>query len=558
MTPVVPGPEAPRSSRLSAPSEAAPSEAAPADPRREAAHPPRARGASVVAEGFGWRHAARKDPAFTDLDLEIPAGQKVLLVGASGAGKSTFLHALCGVIPAESGESSGTLLVDGAPPDPRSGITGLVLQDPDSQVVLARVGDDTAFGAENLGVSRVEIARRVPEALAAVGLDVPLGHSTALLSGGQKQRLAIAGVLAMRPRLLVLDEPTANVDPASAPGIRDAVLAAVDLTGATLVLVEHRYELWAEHVDRVVVLGPTGVERDGAPEEILPELLRFGADPDAGRSGAGRTADGTGTPRTRPTAAAVPRTEESTAFAPVLLHTADLAVGRRAPGVRPTPVRTGIDLEVRAGEALALVGPNGAGKTTTALTLAGLLSPLAGRVTATEALLPPGVRHPEPHRWPARRLVSAIGTVFQEPEHQFVRQTVEAEVALGLRGWKDREAAGARVSEVLERLGLSRLAQAHPQTLSGGEKRRLSVGCMLAPSPPLLVLDEPTFGQDPVTWRQMLALLREERARGTGIVLVSHDEDFLEALGARRHDFGVSDPGRERVGERPARIGVNA
>ena len=163
-------------------------------------------GARVSARGWGWRHAGRDDWAVRDLDLTIEPGERVLLLGASGAGKSTVIHGLAGVLGGdEEGESTGQLTLDGDHPASRRGRAGLVLQDPDSQVILARVGDDVAFGCENLGVPREETWRRVREALAIVGLDLPLEHSTEALSGGQKQRLALAGVLAMRPGLLLLD-----------------------------------------------------------------------------------------------------------------------------------------------------------------------------------------------------------------------------------------------------------------------------------------------------------------------------------------------------------------
>ena len=179
--------------------------------------------AVITARGYGWRHAGRKAPALADIDLAVPAGQRVLLVGASGSGKSTLLHALTGVLPADSGHRTGELLVDGRHPDPARGRSGLVLQDPESQVILARAGDDAAFGMENLGIDPADIWPRVDAALHTVGLG-PGGAAAAeararltrTLSGGQKQRLALAGVLAMEPGLIALDEPTANIDPASA------------------------------------------------------------------------------------------------------------------------------------------------------------------------------------------------------------------------------------------------------------------------------------------------------------------------------------------------------
>ncbi|MCU1539201.1 MAG: Energy-coupling factor transport system ATP-binding protein, partial [Arthrobacter sp.] len=195
--------------------------------------------ARVTARGWGWRHAGRSRPAVNGLDLDISPGERVLLLGPSGSGKSTLLHALAGVLgdntadapgdnsdgaTADDSEETGSLLIDGASPRARRGRAGLVQQDPETQVVLSRLGDDVAFGAENLAVPADEIWVRVGEALDDVGLGrLPLDHPTSALSGGQKQRLALAGILAMRPGLILLDEPTANLDPAGVLEVRDAV-----------------------------------------------------------------------------------------------------------------------------------------------------------------------------------------------------------------------------------------------------------------------------------------------------------------------------------------------
>ncbi len=237
------------------------------------------RPAAVTARGWGWRHAGRPRPAVSGLDLDIRPGERVLLLGPSGAGKSTLLHALAGVLgdgasgpagdsgdadDAENTDETGSLLIDGAPPRAQRGRAGLVQQDPETQVVLSRLGDDVAFGAENLAVPAAEIWPRVREALDDVGLGrLPLDHPTSALSGGQKQRLALAGILAMRPGLLLLDEPTANLDPAGVLEVRDAVGRCLDKTGATLVVVEHRVGVWKDLVDRIVVLQPGSATDSG-------------------------------------------------------------------------------------------------------------------------------------------------------------------------------------------------------------------------------------------------------------------------------------------------------
>ena len=226
---------------------------------------------AVAARDWGWRHAGRKAQAVAGVSFDINPGERVLLLGASGAGKSTLLHALAGVLGEDTGGTeSGTLRLDGAHPQAARGRAGLLLQDPDSQIVLSRVGDEVAFGAENLGVPRAEIWDRVHAALDDVGLRVPLEHSTAALSGGQKQRLALASILAMAPGLLLLDEPTANLDPDGVLEIRDSVERVLDRSGATLIVVEHRVSAWAQLVDRVIVLDAGGgLLADGPPQEVL-------------------------------------------------------------------------------------------------------------------------------------------------------------------------------------------------------------------------------------------------------------------------------------------------
>ena len=469
---------------------------------------------TVSAQGWGWRHASRRAWAVRDVSFRIEPGERVLLLGASGAGKSTLLQGLAGVLGGdEEGESAGALLIDGVPAAQTRGRAGLVLQDPDAQVILARVGDDVAFGCENLGVPPEEIWPRVHAALDAVRLDVEIDRPTQALSGGQKQRLALAGALAMRPGLLLLDEPTANLDPAGVADVRDAVGRVLDGTGATLVVVEHRVDVWLPLVDRVIVLGAEGLLADGAPQSVLGARASELAD-------AGVWVPGI--------PAAVPP-PPAAAAGDDLLRAGDLAVAR----VRGVPIATGIDLEVRAGEALAITGPNGAGKSTLGLTLAGLLRPASGDLSAS-ATLAAGAA-PAPIAWRSRELLTRIGTVFQDPEHQLLARSVRGELEVGPRALGvDEAASAARVDELLERLRLTALAAANPYTLSGGEKRRLTVAAILATAPRVLVLDEPTFGQDARTWAELVALLARLRDEGSAIVAITHDEAVVDALHARR------------------------
>ncbi|VXB91486.1 Duplicated ATPase component YkoD of energizing module of thiamin-regulated ECF transporter for HydroxyMethylPyrimidine [Arthrobacter sp. 9V] len=500
------------------------------------------RPAAISAEGWGWRHAGRAQAAIEDLDLRIEPGERVLLLGPSGAGKSTLLHALAGVLGDEEDDSdeTGSLLIDGVAPREQRGRAGLMQQDPETQVVLSRVGDDVAFGAENLAVPRDEIWARVHEALDDVGLrtagggGLALDHPTAALSGGQKQRLALAGILAMRPGLILLDEPTANLDPAGVLEVRDAVGRCVDKTGATLVVVEHRVSVWKDLVDRIVVLQPGsakagsggagGVLLDGPPDQVLSEARTM-------LMSAGVWVPGY-VPATR-IRSNKPHTAE------LLLAAQDLAVSRERPRRKgfktfpPVPVQTAITAQVRAGQALTITGPNGAGKSTFALTLAGLLAPVDGKVSAAVELSEgAGI---DPYKWKAEQLISRIGTVFQEPEHQFVTGKVLDELMFGPKHLGHGE---DRVDELLERLRLTHLVEANPYTLSGGEKRRLSVATVLAAHPKVLVLDEPTFGQDANTWAELASFLSELLDAGTAVVSVTHDQEFSAVLGGTELRLG--------------------
>ena len=489
-------------------------------------------GARVRAREWGWRHAGRKNAALSGVDLDIAPGERVLVLGPSGSGKSTLMGGLAGLLGgAEEGEATGTLTVDGVAPAQARGRVGLLMQDPEAQVVLARVGDDVAFGMENLGVPREEIWPRVEESLSAVGLDAPLDHSTTELSGGQKQRLALASILAMGPGLLLLDEPTANLDPSGIAEVRAAVEAVVERTGATVVVVEHRVDVWAPLVDRVIVVADGRIAADGPLDEVLAQqgdALRergiwLPGDDIAAEVG--------------PAPEAAPASSEDAPIARVT----DLTIGYD----KASPVRSGIDLTLERGVSTCIVGANGAGKSTFALTLAGLLPPLEGTVEVETSDGTAG----DPHEWSSKQLLGRMSMVFQEPEYQFLASTVAEELAIGPRaaGMSEEEIAPL-VEEHMEALGLTKLARANPMTLSGGEKRRLSVATALIGAPELLILDEPTFGQDRGTWLGLVRLLRAALARGVTLVSITHDPAFVAAMGQRVVDLGLSrDPRRGRV-----------
>jgi energy-coupling factor transport system ATP-binding protein len=488
---------------------------------------------AVDVRGWGWRHGGRAAWALRGVDLHLDPGERVLLLGPSGGGKSTLLTALAGLLdPSSGGQGEGTITLDGRPAHRSRERAGLVMQDPEAALVMARSGDDVAFGLENRGVPTDEIWRRVDEALASVGFPYGRDQPTAALSGGEQQRLAIAGILALRPGLLLLDEVTANLDPDGAALVRAVLADVLTESGATAVVVEHRVEQVVGLVTRAVVLEPSGgVVEDGRPEEVFH------------RVGDRLAARGVWVPGRRPDV----RRRAVTPTGPSLVR-ADATAFRYPATDRDALPPT--DETLRAGEVLAVTGPNGSGKSTLALCLAGLLRPTGGSVTGEPAIDPPEPARPL-WRWRGRDLVTRVGTVFQDPEHQFVASTVRAELMVGPRraGASDAEAA-ARADELLDRLGLTRLAAANPFTLSGGEKRRLSVATAIATAPKVLVTDEPTYGQDALTWAALADLLADLRDGGTAVVTVTHDEDLVAAIADRRLPMIVNDPVSKNLSDR--------
>lgn len=540
------------------------------------------RGARIELNNFSWHHPGRPEPVISGLNLTINPGEKVLLLGTSGAGKSTLLHAIAGVLHDDDGESAGgTITINSQDPAEARGTAGMMQQDPESSIVMATVGNDVAFGPENLRVPREEIWGRVTEALTAVGLnDLPLDHPSSALSGGQKQRLGLAGILSMHPGAMILDEPTANLDPSGVQEVRDSILAAAEATGATLLVVEHRVSIWAPHMDRIIVLGTGGtITHDGAPDTVLSqarqELIDAGVwvpnyVPRAPQNATDEVAGGDVAGNNNEHGEALLRAENLSITraqpTPKQRRARRRTIKRLGDTPAPVPVdlpvlRGGINLTLHAGEHLSVLGPNGAGKSTLALTLAGLLTAPDGTLTATDALRSHGGNHGgEPAHWdvptwtPAQML-SRIGYVFQEPEYQFIRGTVREELELGPRRLAalnrvplDEDELAARTDDLAARLRLNHLLDANPFTLSGGEKRRLSVASALATAPKILILDEPTFGQDARTWAELVDLIRELLAGGTAVISITHDEDYTAALGGNHITLpALTTPGKENA-----------
>lgn len=467
------------------------------------------------------RYRGAPRPALQGISFELSPGESLLVVGPSGSGKSSLALAIAGLIPRDiPGEMLGGLTVGGM--DPRAtepGVlaasVGLVFQDPGSQLVMDRLEDDVAFGLENCGWPRPQMIERVPEAIADAGLSGLERRRSNRLSGGQQQRLALAGVLAPRPGILVLDEPTANLDPDGARALFESLAALRTERQTTMVLIEHRVDAAWPLADLVLALDGEGAPIDvGSPVEVLarsgPAMARAGIwlpDEVARPQAAGPRAAG-------PSMAYGPPGSDD---GPLLARASGLGFAYEA----GAPVLSGVELALHAGERIGLVGPNGSGKSTLGRLLVGLLRPTSGRVRLDGH---------DPARLAPRELAGLAGYVFQDPEAGFLTDTVADEVALGLPP-SARSAAGALMERL--RLPLEVFGARSPYRLSGGEARRLSLACTLVRNPALLVLDEPTFGQDRLGYQGLVEILRERLAAGSCLIAATHDQRLVDELASR-------------------------
>lgn len=497
-------------------------DAVPVAPPGGGAAPTRGR---VEVQGLTWRPFGRREPVLRDVTLTVRPGERVLLAGPSGSGKSTLLRALTGLLgTAEAGELSGTVTVDGADPGARPGTVGLILQEPGAGVVAATVARDVAFGLENTGVDPTRMPPVVEASLAAVGLgSLPPDTPTSALSGGQTQRLALAGTLALDPAVVLLDEPTAMLDPASAAEVRGAVGALLERDRRTLVVVEHVLGPWVDLVDRLVVLAADGrVVADGPVAEVLgaerDRLLAMGVwVPGSPPPEPLDVPDGLVAP------VGVVGAEPSGPASGAALRAQPFVVDRRTrllDGTVRVRRAAALDaaLEPAPGSLTALVGPSGAGKSTVLHALAGFLDPdPAGAVRL-------GAEGGHPASLVPTGLARALAWVPQWSSSTIVAPSVLDEVlatsrALGPVG----DDTVARARRLLTALGLAHLERADPRQLSGGEQRRLAVAASLLHGPPLLLADEPTVGQDRHTWAALVGLVAAYRRAGGTVVAATHD-----------------------------------
>lgn len=509
---------------------------------------PRERSADDAHEGpllhvreLAITHEGEAAATPASVSFDVSPGEVVLLLGPSGSGKSTLTLAMNGLIPqAVPATVSGAIRVGGldatvTPVAELSTRVAMVFQDPDAQLVTGTILDEVAFGPENLRLPVAEVLARCEAALRRVGLWARRGENPDRLSGGGRQRLAIACALAMHSPLLVLDEPTANLDPQGIEEVYAALAAVVATADRAIVLVEHNLDAAIGLVSRVVALDQSGtVVADGPVDTVLreraDELHALGvwlptsalAALRLRRAGYALTPLPLTPGELRAALDAAPRVLDRPRGAEATLPVTDhAAVTVRGLTVRrgKTPVLHGIDLDIGQGEFVAVVGANGAGKTTLVQAIAGVIPPPRGTVH---------VGGLDVGRAGSRALSTRIGFVFQNPEHQFIAHTVYDEIAHGLRlqHLPDDEVR-ARTDALLARFGLTEKSSSHPFLLSGGQKRRLSVGTAMVAGAPVLVLDEPTFGQDRARADELLALLRELNTEGTTIIVVTHDMQLV-------------------------------
>jgi energy-coupling factor transport system ATP-binding protein len=482
---------------------------------------------SIRVRALGCTYADAERAALRDVSFAVPTGASLVVMGRSHAGKSTLARCLTRIVPCFlAGEVTGEIELMGAPIADRrvgelAGTVGMVFQDFEAQLFSTDVTQEVVFALEHTGVPPGDMPARLGAALSAVGLAGFEGRDPTTLSGGEKQRLAIAGLLALRPPIMVFDEPTTDLDPVGRTEVL-GVLAALGRERLTRVVIEHDTAA-AVRADRLLVLRDGAVAAYGPPETLLADVALCEAagirPPDSARVFA---ALGVPEPPLDPERAAdalrahglvpsPPMDIDAPAHTPgaLLLEVRDLrhryADGREA--------LTDVDLTIRRGEFVALIGRNGSGKTTLAKHLNGLLAPTSGEVRLDGT--PVG-------ELPLEQLAQRVGYVFQDPDHQLFAATVVDEVAFGPRnvGLSPTE-IDARVAEALAAVELHE-RDADPFVLDKGARQRLAVAAVLALRPELLVLDEPTTGLDFPEQRQMMDLLRALHRSGRTIVIITH------------------------------------
>ncbi|MFD1445654.1 ABC transporter ATP-binding protein [Oceanobacillus profundus] len=477
----------------------------------------------------------------SNLNFRLNHGESLLLLGPSGCGKSTLTYCLNGLYPRElDGEVHGEIVINGKTvtayrPGEISQQVGVVFQDPETQFCMLTVEDEVAFGLENIGIPHEFMEEKINHVLELVQLLAFKKAAISSLSGGQKQRLALACILALEPSLLILDEPTANLDPIATKDVIQTIQLIQEKTNCSLIIIEHQLDGWTKLTNRCLLLNRNGeIFYDGdlrnaiasRLEELeeqgiwLPKVTQYFLK---------------NRPQTeRELPLTVGEINPFSLFESKSVNTASIPSEAGLPYVKAShiswkveqqPIIHDISLTLYHGEFIAIVGANGSGKTSFSRILAGIQRPTKGSVSIKDRKI---------GSWKESQLREEIGYVFQNPEHQFIANTVFEEIAFSLRLKMETEATvKEKVQAVLETCGLLHLQHEHPYTLSQGQKRRLSVATMIVDDQPFLLLDEPTFGQDASSNAQLMGLLQGRYKSGATIAMVTHDMELIHDYATR-------------------------